>query len=629
MADKIRGLTIKLQADTSEFASNLRKLNSDISDTQKQLKDVNKVLKLDPKNVDLLRQKQELLTKAIDETNAKLKYLKETQSGMTNEYRSTEEGARAYDALSREIAETEEKLKSLKKESQDVGSILASQLQVAGQQLQEVGDKISGVGEKLSTSLTAPIVAVGAFGLTYNAKMEKFHALLTTLTGSAQEADSILSKLQEDAAKSPFDTASLVEANQYLLAAGINAEDSRVMINALGNAVAASGGGNAELQRMAQNLQQIQNTGKATTMDIRQFANAGINIYGLLSETLGYTVEELQNMDITYDMLYESFTMASSEGGRFFGAMEDQSQTLNGSLSTLKDNVASMVGSFTESLLPVIKDILDHVNNVILYLKELDPQTKEQIVKVGLLVAAIGPLLIIIGKVISVVGTVFLWAGKIISVVSTVVGVLGGPLTAAIAAVIAIGILLWKNWETVVSFAKNCWNSVKNIVSGVAQSISNTFNNMKNTVLGVFNNVWNTIKGIVDKIKNVFNFSWSLPKLKLPHLSITGSFSLVPPSVPKFSIQWYRKAMDNGMILNSPTIFGMNSRGQFLGAGEVGSETVVGTNSLMNMIREASGNGMTVNMTVNAPQGMDVNQLADLTIAKLNHQIAMVGGTWK
>lgn len=94
------------------------------------------------------------------------------------------------------------------------------------------------------------------------------------------------------------------------------------------------------------------------------------------------------------------------------------------------------------------------------------------------------------------------------------------------------------------------------------------------------------VKNTIDKIKSFFNFSWSLPHLKMPHFSISGSFSLNPPSVPSFGIDWYKKAMDDGMIMNQPTIFGYNPKSnQFMAGGEAGSETVVGTGSLMSMIK--------------------------------------------
>lgn len=156
------------------------------------------------------------------------------------------------------------------------------------------------------------------------------------------------------------------------------------------------------------------------------------------------------------------------------------------------------------------------------------------------------------------------------------------------------------------------WNSIKstvsNVINGVKSTISSGLNAAKSTVSGVlnsikavFSNVWNGCKSVVSNainhIKSIMHFSWSLPHLKLPHISISGSFSLKPPSVPHFGIEWYKKAMDDGMIMNQPTIFGYNAKSnQFLAGGEAGSETVVGTQNLMEMIQEAvnnagSGNG--------------------------------------
>jgi len=105
----------------------------------------------------------------------------------------------------------------------------------------------------------------------------------------------------------------------------------------------------------------------------------------------------------------------------------------------------------------------------------------------------------------------------------------------------------------------------------------------------VFNNVWSFVQGVVNKLKGIFNFNWSLPKIKLPHFSISGSFSLNPPSIPHFSVEWYKKAMNNGMILNSPTIFGAAGN-HLLGGGDAGPEAVVGVQSLMDMIQNAVAN---------------------------------------
>lgn len=596
--NRIKGLTIEIGGDTTNLQKALKDVDKTLKNTQDNLKDINKLLKLDPGNTELLKQKQENLNTAINETKERLKTLKEAYDQLGQE--GTEEAKQQQEALAREIAETEQNLKSLKEEYRDFGSVAKQQLQVVGDKMKDVGGKITDAGQDLSLKLTAPIVALGTIGVNYNAQIEQYKTMFTTLTGSAEEADRIISQLQADAQKSPFDSASLIQANQYLISAGVSADDARQDILNLGNAIAATGGGSAELERMAQNMQQIKNVGKATSQDIKQFANAGINIYGLLAEATGKTVEQVKDMDVTYEELANAFALASQEGGKYAGAMEAQGQTLNGSLSATKESVQMLLGEITQAAMPIIVQVLQKVREVITWLSSLDDETKKTILIVGAIVAAVGPALIVIGSVISGLGTLVGAIGMLFSPL--------GLIVAAISAVIAIGVLLYKNWDVIKEKANDLW-----------KSLTEKFDNIKKSVTEKINGARDAVKNAIDRIRSFFNFSWSLPHLKLPHISISGKFGLNPPSVPHFSIDWYAKAMKNGMILNNPTIFGMMN-GKLLGGGEAGSETVVGTNSLMAMIQKAtSGQGTTINMTINA-QDQNVYQLADLVIDRLVQQ---------
>lgn len=193
-------------------------------------------------------------------------------------------------------------------------------------------------------------------GVQYNAQIEQYQTALTTLTGSAEKADNIIKQIKEDAAKTPFDVAGLTQANQLLISAGVDSEKAREDILALGNAISATGGGNEELSRMAVNLQQIKNVGKASALDIKQFAYAGIDVYGLLADSMNITREQATDMDVTYEDLTNALKKAGQEGGKYFGAMEAQSKTLNGQISTLKDNFMTFAGEAAEPLFNFLKD---------------------------------------------------------------------------------------------------------------------------------------------------------------------------------------------------------------------------------------------------------------------------------
>ena len=187
-------------------------------------------------------------------------------------------------------------------------------------------------------------------GIEFNAKMESYQTAFTTLLKDGDEAARVMAQIREDAARTPFDVDSLTQANQMLISTGMSAEDARKDVLNLANAVAGTSGGSAELARMAANMQQIKNVGKATAMDVRQFAMAGINIYGLLADATGKTTKEVKEMEVSYDLLSEALARASEEGGMYAGAMEAQSQTFQGRISTLKDNAMLLAGSLTEDL---------------------------------------------------------------------------------------------------------------------------------------------------------------------------------------------------------------------------------------------------------------------------------------
>lgn len=272
----------------------------------------------------------------------------------------------------------------VKKKSQETRDQLASDTKKAGKQTEQTAKDTT---EKVKKQFEAGSVAIGNIisglvtkiasagkdlikqGISYNAQIETYRTGLTNMLGDAEKANTALENIKQDAARTPFDTASLVSANQYLISAGENAEYSRKTILALGDAVSATGGTSVELERMAQNLQQVANVGKASAVDIKQFAFAGINIYQVLADYTGKSIQDVQNMTISYDLLTKSLQAAAEEGGRYYNSMETQSETFNGSLSTLKDNVSQLVGVLSSGLSETVGQLITKANELTVAMK--------------------------------------------------------------------------------------------------------------------------------------------------------------------------------------------------------------------------------------------------------------------
>lgn len=282
--------------------------------------------------------------------------------------------------LGLDTSEYEQNLETAKKETQSAANSLNRSANTAGSGVSGMASQFAAASAKATvlanmlTSLGTKAVGLAKgfveMGISYNAQIEKYTTGFTNMLGSAQAAQEAMQAIQEDAARTPFDVASLTQANQLLISAGENAEYSRKVINALGDAVSATGGGNVELSRMAANLQQIANVGKAAAIDIKQFAYAGINIYQILADYTGKSVQEVQNMTISYDLLSQALIAASEEGGRYYNAMDTQSQTMNGRISTLKDNVSQLAGLMTGDLSSGIGVVIGHLNDMIVAAQE-------------------------------------------------------------------------------------------------------------------------------------------------------------------------------------------------------------------------------------------------------------------
>ena len=218
--------------------------------------------------------------------------------------------------------------------------------------LNGMGGMIAGLGATIgATALANEMLNVGS-------TFESAEIGLKTLLGSAEAASKVFNQLKQDATQSPFDFETLVMGNRALISAGLSAEKAREDFSNLSNAIAATGGGNPELQRMVVNMQQIKNLGKASALDVKQFAYAGVNMYSLLNDYATKYNLTLDKENITYEQLSAALKNAASEGGMYFNGLNNLANSTSGKLSNLKDSFKNTLYEVFVALKPVIDEVV-------------------------------------------------------------------------------------------------------------------------------------------------------------------------------------------------------------------------------------------------------------------------------
>ena len=572
MAGRIAGITIEIGGDTSKLQESLKKVDSNIKDTQKSLKDVNKLLKLDPANTELLTQKQRHLGDAIKSTKERLQTLKDAAANVTPD----DIGQDKYDALQREIVDTEQNLKNLEKQAAKSASVLGTQMQVAGEKIKDVGKKVSDIGMDLTTKVTLPLAALGAAGVKSFAEVDKTMQLTNKTMGNTEEQAQLLNQAMKDAAmNSTFGMNDAATATLNFARAGLDAEQAAAALAPSMN-LAAGEGGNldtvsaglvatingfhgsfeeaanyADVFAAACNNSALDVDSLSSSMSVAApvfsaagysvndaalymgiMANAGIEadkaanslktgLARLISpakdgatemEKLGISVTNAdgtmkdstqiqKELHDAFSQLSESEQIAaasaifgknqmapwlalintapgdvdalSSSIDNCAGTTDEMSSAMmdgfGGSLEKLKSSIDVAVTSLGESLAPTIQKVSDGIQGLVDKFNSLTPEQQQTIATIGLVVAAAGPLLVVIGGIISAVGTVVGAIGSAITfftglsaaisaaggasaIFAGAMGVITGPIGIAVGAVvglIAIGVALWKNWDTI------------------------------------------------------------------------------------------------------------------------------------------------------------------------------------
>lgn len=588
MANRIAGLTIEIGGDTTNLQKSLKSVDSQLKTTQSNLKDINKLLKLDPSNTELLVQKQKNLESAISGTKSRLEELKNAQAGV-------KEGTAEWDALQREIIATEQNLKGLEKEYKDFGNVASQQLKAAGQSLQDYGNKVENVGKKFSVLSGASAGALTAMGgLAYK---------------TVQNAD----ELNTMAKQTGLSTDEIQRMQYASDLVDVSLDDMTGAISKLKKQMAGSGTAFADLGVEVKNsdgsMRDATDVFYDTLAALSQIENEterdqkAMEIFGKSADSLAGIIDDGGAALKQYGDEAEAMGLILSEDT--LGNLNEINDTIDKTKAQVGGSLAQLGATIATTLSPVLDKVVGLIQKVSDKIAALTPEQTETIMKILGIVAAIGPVLTIGGKLISGIDT-------IINVLGTVVGVLGGPLTIAIAAVVAAGVLLYKNWDKVKETAIKVKDGVVTAFNAIKTGVQNAITAVQTKIDALkdkFNNLKDTVVGIWDTIKGILTGQISLPKIPLPHFTVDPAGwrikDLLSGVIPRLGIEWYKKAYNNPVMFTQPTVLQTPSGAKGFGDGH-GAEIVMGLDKLRDLV---GGQGVTIN--VYASEGMNVNELAD------------------
>ena len=589
----IKGITIVFDGDTTKLGKALKDVDKKTRDLDKELKQVNNALKFNPTNVELWRQKQQLLSQKVDETKKRLEALKSAQKEM--DASGVDKSSAEYRELQREIITTESKLKNFKGQLREVGN---ANLKALSEQFKDIGKKATEAGKSMTTHITAPIVAgytaAAKYASDYEENLNKIDVAFGKNSKSVKDWANTarnefgLSKVQATESVSAFGA----------LAKGIGLTDKEAagMSTTLAGLSADLGSYfNVGTDESAKALEGIF-TGESEALKKFGVVMTDTNLQQFAADQ-GLVWKEMSQTEKT--MLRYQFVMAKTKD-----AQGDFSRTSDGTANStkiFKSAVQDLATSIGTNLLPIITPIIQKVTEWINKFNELSPETQKIITIVGLLVAAIGPMLVIIGKVATGISS-------IISLVNLVGGATTalslGPMVgivAAIAAVVAAGIWLYKNWDKIKKAASLLGTKIKNVWTSIKTATKNAWTTIRDAITKPFTTAYDKVKKIIDKIKGWFPIKLGnlFKGIKLPHFNIEwssfgfGDYTIDFPS--GVDIDWYKK----GGIFNSPSL---------IGVGEAGSEAVVPLDKFWDRLDNMNTGEITINVYPSA--GMNETELA-------------------
>ena len=650
MAGNIKGICIEFRGDTTKLDKALRTISTETRNIDKELKQVDKALKFNPTSVELWRQKQQLLTQKVSETKEKLELLKNEQARM--DAAGVDKNSDEYRKLQREIIVTGNQVKTFEGQLKKVGNV---NLRAASEQVRNVGDKLTTAGHAMAgfskaaaavvATMAALTVKSGAWADDLNT-MSKIYGISTKDLQQYSAAADLVDVDVQTIAKSHLKLEK--QMNSASSGTGASAEAFEKLGVSVTNADGSLRDGDAVWQDTISALGKVENETERDALAMQLMGKSAAELNPLIEDG-GETYKEVSDTLNKYGLDFiDQETL-------------DNANEFNDSIDMIKAiglTAFQMIGTqLASTLAPALEKVVDLVGRLAGWFTKLSPQTQAIIGIIASVIAVAAPLLLGLGKVAFAISSIM----SLVSTIGPMLGALAGPIgivIAVIAALVAIGILLYKNWdkikakaieikdivvqkftelkdkvatifEAVKSVAQTIWNGIKTVINGVIKVIyamtigrvklmltviRTVFNGIKTVARTVWNGIktaivnpitsaYERVKSIISKLKSIFPISIGnlLSNIKLPHFTLdwgTKDFGkLGKIKYPtRMKVNWYAQ----GGIFDAPTIAGI---------GEAGPEAVVPLDKFWRKLDEMTA-GTTINININGAN-KDPREIAD------------------
>ena len=564
MASRIKGITIEIGGDTTDLQKSLKSVDSVLKDTQTQLKDVNKLLKLDPTNTELLRQKQDLLHKSVDTTKQRLEELKKALATMESAP-DADKTIEQQNALKREIIETEQALKGYEDE---LGKSNVA-LNVIGETSKKVAENtkmLSAAAAGVAGAMLGNAVNAAAAADDLNALAQKTGLTVEELQKMQYASDVVDVSVETMTGSISKMIKQVSSGNKAFAKLGVTLTDN-------------DGNLRSSTEIWYETLEALGQVGNETERDalsMEIFGKSAMDLAGIVDDggealkSLGNEAQDL-GLIMSQDMVDDA------------NEMQDAIDKMKGRVSQA---FLKMGSTLAKSLVPMMEKLLESITQVVQWFSEMDGTTQTVILVVLGLIAAISPLAGIISKITGIVSGLSAAFAFFTSPV--------GLAVAAIAALIAIGVKLYKNWDTIKekmdSFKKKLTDGITAIADKFKSKIEyiiQIINNLKENFFGKMDQMWNKVYDTFNKIGN-----WIADKIGW----ITSLFRQTDWDLPSVDVG------DERFVMNARPALNASMAG-------------------------ASSGAVNVNMTVNG-SGISATELADIVTDRLTTTIRRNSQRW-